>query len=232
VNPGRWRRIADLLQEAGEGESVGQRLAVVAAELLGMDGVSLAVVIAGTIDSVAGSDALATDICRQQFELGEGPALSAIASGVPTLVDHLTADSARARWPLFAAFAQERGVGSVHAFPLRVGQARVGALTAHHRAAGPLTADQYANGLLVCTLATVTLLQQQAGSDGAPNPVTFEANSGEHAAVQVAAGMVSEQLKVSITEAHVRMRAHAFSSTSALNDVARLIIGRKLRIEH
>lgn len=231
MSTGRWRRIADLLQEAGEGEPVGQRLAIVAAELLGVDGVSLAVVVAGTIDSVVGSDVAAVELCRLQFELGEGPALDAISSGIPRLLDHASSDAAGARWPLFTMFVKERGIGAVQAFPLRVGQARMGTLIGHRASSGPLTANQYADGLLLSVLATVALLQQQAGRDGTSLPMSFEPSSGEHMAVQVAAGMVSEQLRVPIVEAHVRMRAHAFAGELPLNDVARRIIDRRLRLE-
>jgi hypothetical protein len=52
-----------------------------------------------------------------------------------------------------------------------------------------------------------------------------------HSIAQNAAGMVSVQLGVSVTVALIRLRAYAFSHDRALNDVARDIVSRALRLE-
>jgi hypothetical protein len=50
-----------------------------------------------------------------------------------------------------------------------------------------------------------------------------------HVAVHNAAGAVSVQLGVSITEALIRLRAYAFAHDRRLRDVAEDVVTRKLR---
>ena len=52
-----------------------------------------------------------------------------------------------------------------------------------------------------------------------------------HFVVHNAAGAVSIQLGVTITEALVRLRAYAFSNDRPLRDVAEDVVARKLRLK-
>jgi hypothetical protein len=49
--------------------------------------------------------------------------------------------------------------------------------------------------------------------------------------VHQAAGMVSVQLGISVAEALVRLRAHAFRHDRLLGDVANEVVARRLRLE-
>lgn len=62
---------------------------------------------------------------RQQ-ETGEGPCLEAASTQRVVIVDDTRDD---ARWPLFCAAAQARGVGSMLCVPLWAGERRLGALS-------------------------------------------------------------------------------------------------------
>lgn len=210
---------------------MGAAIAGVAAEFLGVDHVSLTIVVAGGAVSNVGSSDEAIELSSVQFALGEGPSVEAARLGVPVLLNDAQSAEAAALAPMFTAAAQQRGVAAVFAFPLRVGEALVGTLTAHRATSGALSAQQYADGLIVSSLATVALLQLEAAGSSGDVRVSFGASNGEHAAVQVAAGMVSEQLSVTIIEALVRIRAHAFMADAELDDVARRIIDRSLRLE-
>jgi transcriptional regulator with GAF, ATPase, and Fis domain len=193
--------------------------------------VSLTLVVAGGAVSNIGSSDAATELSGVQFALGEGPSVEAARTGVPVLLDDAQSPDATRRAPMFTAAAQQRGAAAVFAFPLRVGEALIGTLTAHRSTSGPLSAQQFADGLIVSSLATVALLQLEAAGSIGEVRVSFGTSNAEHAAVQVAAGMVSEQLSVTIIEALVRIRAHAFMSDAGLDDVARRIIDRSLRLE-
>lgn len=236
----QWRRIADLLQEASSGGRVGGPLAQVAAELLGVDDVSLATVVDRSPVTVVGSSEAAVTLCRWQFALGEGPTVAALTSDAPIVHADLRADDALLRHPVFAADERARDVAAMFAFPLQVGGARLGVMTGHRATTGPLSPAQYADGLIVSALATVGLLEEAAvrtaeerrsvvfNPEGTPpvDPVAVL-----DAVVQIAAGMVSEQLDVPVVEALVRLRAEAFVSSATVEEVARLVIARDLRIE-
>jgi AmiR/NasT family two-component response regulator len=59
----------------------------------------------------------------------------------------------------------------------------------------------------------------------------LEVGSDFHFAVHNAAGMVSVQAGISVTEALIRLRAFAFSQDRLLADVAQDVIDRRLRLE-
>jgi len=49
--------------------------------------------------------------------------------------------------------------------------------------------------------------------------------------VHQATGMISVQLEVSLAEALVRLRAHAYANDRPLNEVAADVVARRLRLE-
>jgi hypothetical protein len=232
---GVWRRVADLLQAADEGERVGPAVARVAADLLAVDDVSFVIVVAGhPVLTVATSDAAAA-LARRQFALGEGPSVAALRSGEPTTVDDLASIEGIALAPVLTSEARAQGVGAMFAFPLRMGAAGMGVMTGHRARPGSLTPAQFMDGLILSSLVTLALLEHGASSalarwDGAIGPLA-DLEAGMHAVVQVAAGMVSEQLDVPILEALVRVRAHAFATDEEVHAVARRIVERELRME-
>ena len=58
----------------------------------------------------------------------------------------------------------------------------------------------------------------------------LEIGAGFHYAVHNAAGMVSVQEGISVTEALIRLRAYAFSNDRLLADVAEDVVARRLRL--
>ena len=229
---GRWRRLADLLRDAAQGVEVGPAVAGVAAELLGVVHVSLTFVVGESPVEAVGNSETAVALCLRQFTLGEGPSVVAMRTGSPVLVPDLAAEAPR--MPMLAADPVAQDVGAIFAFPLRVGGALVGTMTGSRAAPGPLTEEQYTDGLIVATLATIALLQREAGATLGRIVVDFEPlddpTAALHDIVQIAAGMVSELLGVTIVEALVRMRAHAFASDATLLGIARRIVAGELRL--
>ena len=68
---------------------------------------------------------------------------------------------------------------------------------------------------------------QHEAPAGAP-PEGFDEPPGHRAEVYQAQGMIMVQLGVSLTEALIRMRAHAYAEQRPLVDVARDVINRTL----
>ena len=70
-------------------------------------------------------------------------------------------------------------------------------------------------------------------ASAAPNSLPNEIDPVENLRAQVhqASGMVSKQLEITITDALVRLRAHAYARGRPINDVARDVVRRQLRIE-
>jgi hypothetical protein len=231
VGEGRWRRIADLLQEAAAGSEVAPAVAEVVAQLLHVEHVSLVLVVGGLPVTTAGSSDLAVMLCERQLALGEGPAVEALRTGEPAQFDDLTAPESLERAPVFISEARAAGVGAMFAFPLRIGGAHVGVLTGHRAGAGPLSHEQHSDALIVSTLASIALLHAEPDGTLAPGGERIDHATVLDGVVQVATGMVAEQLGVPMIEALVRMRAHAFAADGRLEEVARRIIDRELRLE-
>lgn len=210
--------------------------AAAAAVALGVDGVSAGVGVGPQGVVVAwGREAVAVALDDLQFTIGQGPGLEAAVAGEPVLVADLREHAAR--WPGFVPGALELEVRAVFAFPLRIGAISVGVLTAHRAVPGPLVGGQVADALALAEAVGVLLLHWAPadGGDGASReggrragwaqPVTHRAQ------VHQATGMISVQLDVSLAEALVRLRAHAYAQDRSVAEVAADVVARRLRFQ-
>jgi GAF domain len=180
--------------------------------------------------SLCTTDEVSQLIEELQYTLGEGPCLDACQQGQVVAEPDL-ADPVTRRWPAFTSPALQAGVRAIFGFPLRVGTAHLGALNLYRDMPGPLTGDQHADALVVADVAARWVLEAQAGAP--PDTVAEELEVGAdfHFAVHNAAGIVSVQEGISVTEALIRLRAFAFSSDRLLAEVARDVIARRLRMQ-
>ncbi|HXP18723.1 MAG TPA: GAF and ANTAR domain-containing protein [Streptosporangiaceae bacterium] len=179
--------------------------------------------------SLCTTDEVSHLIEELQYTLGEGPCVDAYEQDQVVSEPDL-ADPAARRWHAFTPPAVGAGVRAVFGFPMRVGTVRLGALNLYRDRTGALTSDQHADALVVADLAARWVLEAQAGAPAGAIADELEAGADFHYVVHNAAGMVSVQEGVSVTEALIRLRAFAFSSERALADVAEAIVARKLRL--
>jgi hypothetical protein len=165
-----------------------------------------------------------------QYTLGEGPCVDAYL-GDDVVAEPDLADPLTRRWPAFTPPVLQAGVRAVFGFPLRFGTVRLGALDLYRDRPGPLSDDQHADALVLADVTARLVLETQAGAP--PGAVAEELETGAdfHFAVHNAAGMISVQLGMSVTEALIRLRAHAFSNDRPIADVAQDVIARRLRLE-
>ena len=179
--------------------------------------------------SLCTSDEVSHLIEELQYTLGEGPCVDAYLQdrvvAEPDLADPVTR-----RWPAFTPPAVEAGVRAVFGFPLRVGTVRLGALNLYRDRPGLLSAEQHADALVMAEVVARWVLEAQAGAPPDTVAEELEAGADFHFAVHNAAGMVSVQQGVSVTEALIRLRAYAFSNDRLLADVAGDVVARTLRL--
>jgi ANTAR domain/GAF domain len=175
------------------------------------------------------SDPVAARVDDLHFTLGEGPAVDAHRTGVPA-AEPDTAGPLRARWPSFGPLAVDTGAAALFSFPLRVGGVRLGAMTLYRGRPGRLTDDQHADALAMADIVVGAVLAHQAGADPGDLASELEALSSSRAEVHQASGVVSVQLGVSVADALLRLRAHAYAEGRALSDVARDVVAGRLRL--
>jgi hypothetical protein len=133
------------------------------------------------------------------------------------------------RWPGFAPAAVEAGARALFAFPLQAGAIRAGVLLLYRARPGPLTSQQLADALVFADIALQLVLDFSAGISGSADYRPLDGLSVGRAEVYQATGMISVQLGVSLEEAFVRLRAHAFAAGTPLDDIADHVVNRLLR---
>ncbi len=235
---GRWARAHELIAEQpghldrpGNVADVLRRICGASATALTASGVGVSVV---TGDGEWGFAIASSPACQLleelQFTLGEGPCVDALATGRPVLVADVT-DGAADRWPIYSSAVRERGVRSVFAFPLLAGAASVGVLDVFRGRPGAMNEEDIAQSLTFAAIARTAVLdgQHEAPVDEVPNG--FDESPGYRAEVFQAQGMVMVQLGVTLAEALLRLRAHAYAYDRTLADVARDVVARALRFD-
>jgi hypothetical protein len=225
-------RLRRVLAELSDGESMwpAARLCAVGPQITGSNGVGV-MLMSGDIPSgsLCSSDEVSQLIEDLQYTLGEGPCVDAYRQDKIVAEPDLADPQAR-RWSAFAPPVLEAGVRAVFGFPLRVGTVRLGALNLYRDHPGELTVDQHADALVLADVTARWVLETQAGAPSGVVAEQLEAGADFHFAVHNAAGVVSVQEGISVTEALIRLRAFAYTQDRPLADMAQDIIAHRLRL--
>lgn len=227
----RRLRILAQLNDSAAGDLEAKRLCQVCAEVTGMSGAGIMLmsndVPRGTVCSTDEVSALIEDL---QFALVEGPCVDAFHLDAPVLEPDL-AEPVTPRWLGFTGPAVEAGARAVFGFPLQLGAVRLGALNLYRTEPGPLTDDQHADALVMADIAAQALLVMQADAPPGQLAASIEDGSDFQHVVHQASGMVSAQLEVTVGQALIRLRAHAFGNDRPLVEVAQDVVARRLRFD-
>lgn len=223
---GRLLRILALLEQGGPGPA---GLCEVCADVTDVTGAGI-MLMSGDVPqgSVCSSNEVSALIEELQYIVGEGPCVDAYEQDRPILESDL-AGTGVGRWVAFTPGAVAAGVRAVFGFPLRVGAVRLGALNLYRDRPGPLLDDQHADALVLAGVAARAVLSMQAGAAPGALGAALEAGADLRFVVHQASGMVSAQLDISVGEALIRLRAHAFASQRPLTEVARDVVACRLR---
>jgi hypothetical protein len=227
----RRARIMALLDAAPAASPLPVRIAAATREVLDAEHVGLLLASSGVPLPLDCGDEVGMLLDEQQVSLGDGPSVIARTSATPEAATDLGSPSGARRWPLFAPVAADRGVGSTVAMPLRAGAARLGVLTAYRSSPAGPDDEQFADALVLSALVTDLLVGEQAGAAAGDLATAVASGLETQSVVHQAAGMLSEQLGISIIEALVRLRAHATAHGLPLTAVGRRIVSGELDLE-
>jgi hypothetical protein len=115
-------------------------------------------------------------------------------------------------------------------FPLQAAAVCIGALDLYRDRSGELSDDEHADALIMAEVVAQAVLTMQATPWG-----TFAAelasDRDRRSVVHQAVGMVSVQLGVTVDEALVRLRAHAFGNNRPVAELARDVVDRRVRFD-
>jgi hypothetical protein len=223
------RRLHILGRIAENGDSP-DRLCNVSMDVTAMTGVGITLM---TDDVPCGSpgatNAVSALIEELQFILGEGPCIDAYKLELPIAEPDL-ANPTR-RWPGFTPPVVAAGVRAIFAFPLKVGAVRLGSLDLYRDHSGALSDDQHADALVMAEAIARAIIAMQAQAPPGELATEFEPMARLRDVVHRAVGMVSAQLGVSVDEALIRLRAHAFANDRRLAELARDVVARRVRFD-
>jgi hypothetical protein len=162
-----------------------------------------------------------------QFDLGEGPCWQAMSSRLPVLAPDLRVGD-RSHWPVFAetVFSDEisQGVAAMFAFPLTVGSLELGAVDLYTLEPSQLTRAQVTDAAELADVAAWQVLRRVLDDHDIEGGLTGASRREVHQAT----GMVLAQLGVSVEDAGLLLRAHAYAQGKSVREIANDVVERRL----
>jgi hypothetical protein len=207
----------------------GFALCAVAAEFMALDGAGIAMMTdRDDLTSLCTSNSAAGALMDLEMVLGEGPMFDASRGDAVQDLDLLgTNDS---NWSAYRPGAVALGARAVFGYPIRLGAIRFGALSLFRNSPGPLDAGQASDAYLMASVIGRAILSTQAG--GSPDDLVEENGASMmDFRVHQAAGMVAIQASISVRDALVLLRAHAFGLGRQLSELADRVVSRRTHYE-
>ncbi|MDP3966973.1 MAG: GAF and ANTAR domain-containing protein [Nocardioides sp.] len=175
------------------------------------------------------SNAAAQLLEDTQMTTGEGPCHDAYADGRIVQQPDLEA-TGHARWPAFTATVVGLGARAAFAFPLQIGSIRLGTLDLYRGSPGPLSDEVLSRALVFADAALLVLMHLH---DEVSDPEALASRAADvlvaRPEVHQATGMVSVQAQVTLRDALMMLRAHAFAEDIPLWEVARRVLHHEVR---
>jgi GAF domain-containing protein len=158
------------------------------------------------------------------FELQsqEGPCLDCYRTGQPMVNQDLA--TVNGRWPRFAAEALAAGFHSVHALPMRLRGAVIGALNLFHIEPGEMRQADVAAAQAMADVATIALLQHRAALEAQVLNEQLNHALNSRIVIEQAKGIIAEREGLNMEQAFSTLRNHARYHNLRLVDVAHDVI--------
>ena len=158
------------------------------------------------------------------FELQsqEGPCLDCYRTGRPMV--NLDLATANGRWPRFAPEALAAGFRSVHALPMHLRGAVIGALNLFNVDPGEMRQADIDVAQALADVATIAVLQHRAALEAQVLNEQLNNALNSRIVIEQAKGIVAERRSLDMEEAFAALRNHARNHNLRLADVARRVI--------
>ncbi len=164
-----------------------------------------------------------------ELQAEEGPCLDSFRSGQPIVNQDL--EKVDGRWPNFAPVAIAAGYRSVHAMPMRLRGAVIGALNLFRAEVGDLGEFDLLAAQALADVATIAILHHRAASEAqlVNEQLTLALNS--RIVIEQAKGVLAERSGLDMDQAFARMRKYARDHNLRLVDVAHGVVEGTVKIE-
>jgi len=205
------------------------RLCTACVEVLSVTGAGITIMGGDQAGPICVSDPSVAALEDLQYTIGQGPCRDAFRTGLPVHAPRLDS-GAQARWPSFIELAQTSGIGAVFAYPLIASGAKVGVLTLYQQPEGELSGAQHEDSLALAEVLTETLLSMQDAAPAGTLAPGIDDAVQYRAEIYQASGMIAIQLSIPVSDALLRIRAHAFAHDQTVAETAADIVARRLRL--
>lgn len=224
----RLLAILMLMAQRERSHPQGGTLCAVAADFTNLSGAGIALLSTGQqYTSLCTSNLVARQLMDLEITVGEGPCVDACLSESAIDEADLLGSNER-RWSAYAPLALVAGALAVFAFPVRIGAIRLGALSLYRDEPGELSAAQASDAYLMASVIGRAVLSMQAGAPRDTLADELEREATFDFSVHQAAGMVAVQGSMTVGNALVALRAHAFATNSALSELALRVVVREI----
>ncbi|MGJ7440976.1 GAF and ANTAR domain-containing protein [Aquipuribacter sp. MA13-6] len=180
----------------------------------------------GSLHVVAASSERVADLEAFQAQRAQGPCHTCYLDGRPVNVPDLAA--AASRWPEFAAVAAKAGVASVHAVPMRLRDAIIGALNLFGATPGALNEADLRLAQALADVATVALIQDRAASDKNLVNEQLQKALDSRVVLEQAKGVLSYSGNLEMPDAFAALRHYARDHSIKLTELAGALVNRAL----
>jgi len=213
-------------------ELLPERLARACVAVLPVDGAGMSLFFAEDRRLPLGaSDAAAALAERLQFTVGEGPCLTARATGQPVVADE---EDLLRSWPAFAdVLLSQTPIRGVIGLPLHDPLQDIGAVDLYLQSPAQVRAVGLADALAVLralTLRFSAAMAEEPHSEAGP-PWLDAPPAGRRAQVWQALGMINAGLELRTPDAMSLLRAYAYGHDAVVDDVAEALVQRRLRLD-
>jgi GAF domain-containing protein len=163
-----------------------------------------------------------------ELQAQEGPCLECYQTGRPVVNRDLA--SVHGRWPRFAAEALAAGFRSVHALPMRLRGAVIGALNLFRTQPGEMGQADVDAAQALADVATIAILQHRAAVEAQVLNEQLNHALNSRIVIEQAKGKVAEREGLNMEQAFVMLRHHARHHNLRLVDVAHDVIDGTLAV--
>jgi GAF domain-containing protein len=176
----------------------------------------------GTLRVMASSNETMRVLELFEIQTEEGPCLDCFRTGDPVLNQDLA--TSYGIWPRFAAEALTAGYRSVHALPMRLRGAVIGALNLFNAEIGEIGPADIDAAQALADVATIAILQHRASIEAQTLNEQLKGALDSRVVIEQAKGMLAERDQLSMEQAFDRLRNHARSHNLRLSVVARRVV--------
>jgi len=163
-----------------------------------------------------------------ELQANEGPCLDCYRSGEALINQELAL--VQRRWPQFAPVALAAGYQSVHAVPMRLRGAMVGAINLFRSDAIPLEASDVLAAQALADMGTIAILQQRASREAQTLNEQLTQALNSRVLIEQAKGVLAERADLNMEQSFSLLRGYARSQQRRLLEVAQGVINGTVTI--